>query len=177
LQLYNPKTHGPGDQCGNFARKGYESMQRSTGNKQKRKSKAYRQRSFLDALRVSSWNVSEACRQSGIHRSTFYLWMDDSDFVEKVHEIKEERIDFAESKLMEKIGDGNIIAILFFLKCQGKNRGWVEDQRVQVESRLKSLSKEEIDSIVAAGMNNEFEALIPRATKDQDLIDVTPEPE
>ena len=68
----------------------------------KQKSKAYRQRCFLDALRVSSWNVSEACRQSKIHRSTFYLWLGEPEFAEKVHDIKEERIDFAEAALMKK---------------------------------------------------------------------------
>ena len=104
------------------------------------------------------------------------MWRDgDPNFAEKVYEIQEERIDFAETKLMEKIADGNIIAILFFLKCQGKARGWLEEQKINVESRLKTLSKKQIDEIVEAGMNNEFEALIPRVTKDQDLIDVTPE--
>lgn len=34
--------------------------------------------------------------------------------------------DFAESKLLEKVKGGHFEALKFWLKCQGKERGWVE---------------------------------------------------
>jgi hypothetical protein len=44
----------------------------------------------------------------------------------KLKEIREVNIDFVESKLMELINKGQPSAIIFFLKCQGKERGYVE---------------------------------------------------
>ena len=43
-----------------------------------------------------------------------------------VFDAREEMKDFAESKLFSGINDGNITAIIFFLKTQAKDRGYVE---------------------------------------------------
>jgi hypothetical protein len=45
---------------------------------------------------------------------------------DKLGDIRESNIDIAESKLMELIGKGQPSAIIFFLKCLGKDRGYVE---------------------------------------------------
>ena len=41
-------------------------------------------------------------------------------------EARESSVDLAESKLIEAIKNGNLTAIIFFLKTQGKSRGYVE---------------------------------------------------
>ncbi len=41
-------------------------------------------------------------------------------------EARESSIDLAESKLIEAIKAGNLTAIIFFLKTQGKSRGYSE---------------------------------------------------
>jgi hypothetical protein len=41
-------------------------------------------------------------------------------------EIKQNTLDLAETKLVEQIGKGNMTAIIFYLKTQGKERGYIE---------------------------------------------------
>lgn len=161
---------------------GRNCVQQSTKQIQKRRDRALRQKIFLGALRACSWNLSEACRMAKIHRSTFYLWLRESkSFADKVDAIREERIDFAESKLMEKVAEGHIIAILFFLKCQGKQRGWMEDQQSSIKDLSRTITKEHRDAIVDAAMAtvSSPKRLLPPKPKNQppdesDVIDITP---
>ena len=71
--------------------------------------------------------ITTAAQRLGCARSTVY------DYVERyaelgavVHDAREASIDLAESKLMEAINAGNLTAIIFFLKTQGKSRGYSE---------------------------------------------------
>lgn len=45
-------------------------------------------------------------------------------------EICEKKLDVAEASLMKAIGTGESWAVCFYLKCKGKNRGYVERQEV-----------------------------------------------
>jgi hypothetical protein len=45
-----------------------------------------------------------------------------------IDEMKETRLDIAESKLMTGVNEGNPTLIIFLLKTQGKGRGYVERQ-------------------------------------------------
>lgn len=47
-----------------------------------------------------------------------------------VEECREGVLDLAEGKILEKIRDGDIAAIIFFLKTKGKNRGYTERQEI-----------------------------------------------
>ena len=45
-------------------------------------------------------------------------------------EVVEQTLDWAESKLLELMAAGDKTAILFYLKCKGKKRGYTERQEV-----------------------------------------------
>ncbi len=73
--------------------------------------------------------VAEICRAANISRQTFYRWRkEDPAFAEALTEARESLLDFVEAKLMKQIDESNLTAIIFFLKCQAKKRGYVERQ-------------------------------------------------
>lgn len=72
-------------------------------------------------------NVSVTCTALGINRRTFYDWRNgDKELDERLKEVEESLIDFTESKLLEKISEGDMTAIIFHLKTKGKQRGYIE---------------------------------------------------
>lgn len=82
---------------------------------------------FLKAYDLTLGNVSKACEKVNIARKTFYDWKKTyQEFAEKVSEIEEKNIDFAETMLLKNIRDGKENSIMFFLKTKGKERGYVE---------------------------------------------------
>lgn len=86
---------------------------------------------LLKALEKSLGVVSSACKSAKVSRDSFYRWYkEDEGFKSKVDDLKNVSLDFAESKLIEQMNSGNITAIIFFLKTQGKKRGYIETHEV-----------------------------------------------
>jgi hypothetical protein len=55
---------------------------------------------FLQVFRINAANISVSCSKVNISRPTYYKWMrEDEDFANKIEDIRESMIDFAESKL------------------------------------------------------------------------------
>ena len=85
---------------------------------------------IAEALRPSGGIISHAADSLGVHRSTISRRVAESEKLNAVlEEAKETALDIAEDKLMELVKNGNLGAICFFLKCQGKHRGYVERQK------------------------------------------------
>lgn len=79
------------------------------------------------AIRDSEGFVSKAASILGSSIQTLYNYRDRYASVKEAwEETYERRLDFVESKLMQLIRDGNVAAVIFFLKTQGKARGYVE---------------------------------------------------
>jgi hypothetical protein len=112
---------------------------------------------MIQALTKSLGNVSEAALAVGMCRETHYAWLkDDAEYSAAVASLKNVALDFAESqlkKLMEGAErqalthDGEIVtikdapntsAIIFYLKTQGKQRGYIERQELSTE--IKSIN-------------------------------------
>ena len=84
---------------------------------------------FLMVLKKTMGVIAPASSKAGVSRRTVYKWMEnDPEFAQEVKDIKEESIDFAESKLLENISDKREASIFFYLKTQGKHRGYIERQ-------------------------------------------------
>lgn len=86
---------------------------------------------FLEVLRKKAGNISEACKAINIDRKTYWHWRKkDPVFLEQCEEVQENLIDFAESKLLQGIQEGNTTLIIFFLKTKAKHRGYVENSEL-----------------------------------------------
>lgn len=99
------------------------------------KSAAYKKK-CLEVLDSLSGNISEMCKATGVSRTQFYKWMENEKFKSKVDEIRERVVDNVESALYKNALEGNVAAQIFFLKTQGKKRGYVEKVEVKHEGAV-----------------------------------------
>ncbi len=95
-------------------------------------------KAMLEALEKSLGVITSACKQVGIARSTHYEWYSkDKDYKKAVKEIENVALDFAESQLHKQIAKGNPLSTMFYLKCKGKKRGYIEQQELKVSGNMK----------------------------------------
>ena len=109
-------------------------------------------KALLEALEKSLGIVTTACKKVGVGRTTYYDWYNnDSDFKDKVDDLKNVALDFAESQLHKQIQDNSTSATIFYLKTQGKKRGYIERQEVDLSSGNEQINKIEIEIIESKG--------------------------
>jgi len=97
------------------------------------KSTEIKKEAILKSLEASLGVVTTACKKTETPRSTFYKWLkEDEAFADKVKEIENVSLDFAESKLFEQMADNNTSATIFYLKTKGKKRGYWEKQQMDM---------------------------------------------
>ena len=71
--------------------------------------------------------VAEAC---GVTTRAVQKWGKHPKVAAMFEEVRFARLDLAESTIIQAIKNRNITAAIFYLKCHGKARGWVERQEV-----------------------------------------------
>ena len=93
---------------------------------------------MIEALEKNLGVITTACKQVGIARSTHYEWYQkDKKYKKAVKEIENVALDFAESQLHKQIAKGNPLSTMFYLKCKGKKRGYIEQQELKVSGNMK----------------------------------------
>jgi hypothetical protein len=118
------------------------------------------QENFLIVFENSLGIVMTACEKFDISRKTYYNWRDScEEFATACDRIKEQSVDFSESKLFELIngvtsvkyakkeGEEDVIydippnanCVMFHLKTIGKKRGYVEKTEVDT-TEVKKLT-------------------------------------
>jgi len=83
-------------------------------------------RQFLELYAANLGNVAATCKAMNIHRSTVHRWGKDPKFKKDMDEILEDQIDFVEYHLMRQVKEGNVTAMIFFLKTRARHRGYDE---------------------------------------------------
>ena len=86
---------------------------------------------LLETLKKHRGIAKDAAHELRMSRSTLYKHLKRNPYLkDALNDIREDALDYVESKLFELIDKGHPSAIIFCLKCQGKHRGYVERQEV-----------------------------------------------
>lgn len=91
----------------------------------------YSDEEIIDALTKSKGILSIAAEHIGCTRQAIFLRMKKNPVLQAAADHAEESVtDYAETKLMQKISQGDMRAIIFRLETKGKKRGYVRRQEI-----------------------------------------------
>ena len=95
-----------------------------------------KQRMIL-ALEQNLGIVTNACKAIGISRPMHYKWLkEDAEYRRAVKDMENAALDFAESQLLKQIQKGNPLSTIFYLKCKGKKRGYIEQNNLEIKGNM-----------------------------------------
>ena len=102
-----------------------------------------------DAIIKCGGMQAHAAKMLGVNRSTLANRVRKSSVLrEAIEESRERMLDIAESKLIEKVNAGDLGAICFFLKCQGKQRGYIEKAQIEHSGGVKNEGPPELTIVL-----------------------------
>jgi predicted transcriptional regulator len=103
------------------------------------KNRILSEKTIGEALKKSAGIQTAAGKMLGISQSAISQRISGSEYLQNIYsEIREEILDLAESKLLEKLNSGHMTAIIFLLKCLGKSRGYTEKSEVDISQKQGS---------------------------------------
>jgi hypothetical protein len=87
---------------------------------------------IIKALKNTGGMKTHAAKQLGLTPGGLLYRLNKTPKLARVaREILEEKLDLAESELMKKIKEGHYHSIKFYLRCQGKERGFTEVSKLE----------------------------------------------
>ena len=109
------------------------------------------------ALRKSGGFITHAAKSLNISTTALSRRISRSKKLQEVKkEVEEKYLDLAESKLIGKINKEDLGAICFFLKCRGKERGYIEKQIIDLNSKVTPKKIKELSEQEAAELYRDF---------------------
>lgn len=85
----------------------------------------------IEAIHSNGGFVSDVANALGVNRKTIWEWRQKHKAVDEAFtDARETKLDLAENRLMKAVDNGESWAVCFFLKCQGKSRGYIEKQEI-----------------------------------------------
>jgi hypothetical protein len=92
---------------------------------------------LVAAIHKCGGNLSEVARLANVGRSTVHEWLQEVPELQTARdEAREAFVDELEDLLIDQARKGNIAAIIFGLKTQGKARGYIESNRLEVSGTV-----------------------------------------
>ena len=125
----------------------------TNGNGKKRDETAKR---IIKALKETNGLLTMAAHKSGIRYRTVCRYVAEYPTVkEAAQEAKEAMLDYTEGKLFSNIRAGKEASIFFYLKTQGKGRGYIEKQEIEhsgnISRSLEDYTTEELLAFIESG--------------------------
>lgn len=98
--------------------------------------KNYKKNDIKKAIKGSGGLISKIARKLDCEWHTANRWIDKLDLQRELENERESILDLAEDKLVTNIREGDNCSILFYLKCKGKQRGYVERNEIQHSGKV-----------------------------------------
>jgi len=120
-------------------------------------------------IKEKEGNLAAIARELGCSRGAVRNRVRENEDLQELREDQRQRsIDKAEKALEEKIDEGNLTAIIFKLKTQGKNRGYSQRQEISGPGGgpIKSKNKEEVSFDAKGQAENILEASESKRTRE-----------
>lgn len=90
---------------------------------------------LIEALSLNGSNIYKSCEAVGVSLSSFYEWKKkDPEFAKAYEETLTHQFDFVESKLFNLIKNENPKAIIYWLRCKGADKGYIERNQLDVNT-------------------------------------------
>ena len=90
-----------------------------------------RKKDVVEAIQQYRGNISAMARAFQVSRQAIYDYISNKpDLKQMIQDERESMLDDAESEIYKQIRKGNTTALIFFLKTQGKQRGYVERNEI-----------------------------------------------
>lgn len=112
----------------------------------------------VEAIRENKGFITQSAKSLGVSRRHLHRLINRHPTIkEAVQDAREEMKDFTESKLYQGIDNDNTALIIFYLKTQAKDRGYVERQEITghgggpVKIDFSKLTDEELEWIAKGG--------------------------
>jgi len=86
---------------------------------------------IIDALEKAFGNKTVAAKSLQTSRNSLDVWLSHYGVSQsEIERCRDLALDIAEYKLLQAINEGRTAELIFFLKTQGKSRGYIERQEV-----------------------------------------------
>lgn len=114
-----------------------------------KKGERYTAAQVIDAIRQTKGMLTVAAKRLGCAPDTVYRYVREYPTVaQAVKEQRESVTDMAELALYKAIQEGEGWAVCFYLKTQGKQRGYIEKQQIEHSfQQISELSDDELRAI------------------------------
>jgi hypothetical protein len=118
----------------------------------------YTKEQVIDAIKRSRGFISQAAKILKCTNATVYHYKERySEVEEAIKNERESLLDFAESKLLENINNNDNAAIIFFLKTQGKHRGYSEKEQITIKNDFTNFQiPKNINNLTYIENNSEY---------------------
>lgn len=106
----------------------------------------------IDLIMKHGGIVARIAKTLHMKYDTIAAWKKDPDLAAAFHAAAESTIDLAEDNLIKNIKSRDNTAIIFYLKCKGLHRGYIETQRNvnMTQNEYAQWKEEELDSRINA---------------------------